>query len=833
MPGYEKRFLSDSGVELSENTVAGVLLRNAMPRRLSVVRAFFVPIALWVVLGGVTDPLWAAGQLGKSEALDEPGALIGRYCLGCHNDRLTTGGLSLEGVDAGDPSAHPDVWERVVRKLQTGAMPPQPRPRPDRDTYEQLVSYLETALDQVAASRPNPGRTETFRRLNRTEYQNVIRDLLALDIDATELLPRDDAAFGFDNVNTGVLSPTLMERYLATARTVSELAVASEVPSVGSRVVILPPDRTQREHVDGLPFGTRGGTLVEHTFPFDGEYEIQVRLQRNRNENVEGLTEPHDMEISLDGDRLELFTMEPDRESFVIQANAAYYTDEGIDNHLNARLSVTAGPHTVGATFIKKNSALLESTRQPYQAQFNNDRHPRQQPAVRSVSIVGPFSPTGVGETPSRRRIFSCRPATESVDDAEECATAIVGTLARRAYRRPVSVDDLEQLLSFYREGHAVGGFEVGIETALRALLASPEFLFRIERDPDDVEAGTAYLVSDLELATRLSFFLWSSLPDDELLDVASAKQLRDPQVLKAQVKRMLADPRAETLTSNFASQWLHLRNLDAVQPDSRLFPDFDDNLRLGFRRETQLLFRSIVDEDRSVTDLLTADYTFLNERVAKHYGLSGVYGDHFRRISLPEGSPRAGLLGHGSILTVTSYATRTSPVLRGKWILENLLGTPPPPPPPNVPPLEESRSTTQVVSMRDRMVAHRQNPACAVCHRVMDPAGLSMENFDAIGRWRDAEGGVAIDASGSLPGGSDFDGVVGLQQALLDRPDVFVRTVTEKLLIYALGRGLEHTDASAVREILRVSASDDYRLSALVVGVVESTPFQMRRSQS
>ena len=807
--------------------------RGSVPWRILVIRALAVPIALWVVVGCSPGLLLAAEQTQYREGSVDAGALIDRYCAGCHNDRLTTGGLSLEGVDAGDPAAEATVWERVVRKLQTGSMPPQPRPRPDRETYDHLLAYLETALDEAAVRAPKPGRTETFRRLNRTEYQNAIRDLLALEIDATALLPRDDAAFGFDNVNTGALSPTLMERYLAAARSVSELAVGSQAPAAGSRVAILPPDRTQRDHVDGLPFGTRGGTVVNHTFPFDGEYEIQVRLQRNRNENVEGLTEPHDVEVSLDGERLQLFTMEPNRGNLVIQANAAYYTDEGIDNHLNVRLRVSAGPHAVGATFIKKNSALLETTRQPYQAQFNNDRHPRQQPAVRSVSIVGPFEPTGIGETPSRDRIFSCRPKTEPAALAEECATSIIGRLARRAYRRPVTVDDLDQLLSFYREGQAEGGFEVGIETALRALLASPEFLFRVERDPEGVAAATPYPVSDLELATRLSFFLWSSLPDDELLEAASANQLRDPNILRTQVRRMLSDPRAETLTTNFASQWLHLRNLDAVRPDSRLFPDFDDNLRRGFRQETQLLFQSIVDEDRSVTDLLTADYTFVNERVAKHYGFPGIYGDHFRRIALPQGSPRAGLLGHGSILTVTSYATRTSPVLRGKWILENLLGTPPPPPPPNVPPLDESRSTTQVVSMRDRMEAHRRNPACAVCHRIMDPAGLSMENFDAIGRWRYAEGGAAIDSSGSLPGGEDFDGMVGLRQALLDRPDVFVRTMTEKLLVYALGRGLEHSDASAVRGILRASAGDDYRLSSLIVGVVESTPFQMRRSQS
>jgi hypothetical protein len=804
-----------------------------MTRRLLRCGAVTVGLA-WLALpvSGSAQPARSGGSAGPQPISDER-ALLERYCVTCHNDRLETGGLSLETLDIGDVAAHPDVWEKVVKKLRAGSMPPQPRPRPDRATYDRLTTYFEAALDRAAAADPDPGRTATLRRLNRTEYQNAIRDLLSLEIDVTALLPRDDAAFGFDNVNTGSLSPTLMERYLAAARTVSELAVGSQTPATGSRVIVVPADRTQEDHVDGLPFGTRGGTVVSHTFPADGEYEIQVRLQRNRNENVEGLTEPHEVEITLDGARLELLTMVPDRSNLVYQANAAYYNDEGLDNHLNARLAVTAGPHVVGATFIKKNSALLESTRQPYLAHYNNDRHPRQQPAVRTISIVGPFDPTGIGETPSRDRVFTCRPASGAAADAETCATAIIGSLARRAYRRPVTVDDLGQLLAFYREGQAEGGFDAGIETALRALLASPEFLFRVERDPAGVAADTAYRVTDLELASRLSFFLWSSLPDDELVEAAADGRLSDAAVLEAQVRRMLADPRAETLTTNFASQWLHLRNLDAVRPDSRQFPDFDDNLRQGFRRETQLLFQSIVDEDRSVIDLLTADYTFVNERVARHYGIPGIYGDHFRRVSWPEGSPRAGLLGHGSILTVTSYATRTSPVLRGKWILENLLGAPPPPPPPNVPPLEERKSSSTVLTMRQRMEAHRANPVCAVCHKNMDPAGLSMENYDAIGRWRDDDGGAAIDAAGSLPGGEDFEGVAGLRRSLVDRPEVFVGTMTEKLLVYALGRGVEHTDAPAIRAIVNAAANDDYRMSALILGVVRSTPFQMRRSQS
>ena len=485
----------------------------------------------------------------------------------------------------------------------------------------------------------------------------------------------------------------------------------------------------------------------------------------------------------------------------------------------------------MSVTFLRRSAALIESTRQPYQAQFNMDRHPRQQPAVYSVAIAGPFEQSGPGETPSRDRIFTCRPATQAGETG--CARTIISTLAQRAYRRPVTEQDLEVLLGFYADAQAESGFEAGIEMALRALLTSTEFLFRIERDPDGLGARTAYQISDVELASRLSFFLWSSIPDDELLDAAINGELSDPVVLAAQVQRLLADPRAEALTTNFAAQWLHLRNLDASTPNLRLFPDFDDNLRQGFRRETELLFESIHREDRSVLDLIDADYTFLNERLAKHYGVPNVYGDRFRRVDLGEDSPRAGLLGHGSILTVTSYATRTSPVLRGKWILDNLLGMPPGDPPPNVPDLEEPPPGQAPRSMRERMVQHRVNPACATCHELMDPAGLSMENFDAIGRWRDrSEDGSLIDASGSLPGTQEFEGVAGLRQAILARPEVFVGRMTEKLLTYGLGRGVDYHDAPAVREIVRKAASDDYSFSSLILAIVESSPFQMRRSQ-
>ena len=779
-------------------------------------------------LAAALAPAWLAlPPAAEGQPSGPQQALVNRYCLGCHNDRALQGGLSLEAAPLDDVAGHAEVWERVVRKLRAGAMPPEGAARPDAAAYRGLLDHVETALDARAEATPDPGRTDTFRRLNRTEYRNAVRDLLDLDVDVVALLPRDDASYGFDNVGLVELSPTLMERYLAAAQKISRLAVGSSAVAPGSRVVTLRPDLTQEAHLEGLPLGTRGGAVVDHTFPLDGEYEIEVRLARNRNENVEGLRDPHVVEMLLDGERLKLFTVVPDRNRL-----GGYYADEGVDKHLNLRLHVAAGPHTVGAAFLRKNAALIETERQPYQAQFNQDRHPRQQPAVHSISISGPFDPSGAGDTPSRRRIFTCRPA-DAADEAD-CAAGIVSALARRAFRRPVSYGDVEMPLSFYERGRAAGGFEAGIELALRALLTSPEFIFRIEEDPQDAAPGTPYRLGDFALASRLSFFLWSSIPDDELLDLAEAGRLRDPRVREAQVRRMLADPRAGALTANFAGQWLHLRNLEAAAPNLRRFPDFDDNLRRAFRRETELLFGSVVDQDRSVLDLLQADYTFLNERLARHYGISGVYGSRFRRVDLPPGSPRGGLLGHGSVLTVTSYATRTSPVLRGKWILDNLLGMPPPPPPADVPPLEEPEPGVAARSMRERMEAHRVNPACAACHRLMDPAGLALENFDAIGRWRDrGEDWSPIDARGSIPGGGEFDGMAGLRDAVLARPHVFAGAVAEKLLTYALGRGLDHNDGPAVRRIVRGAADEDYRFSSLVLGIVESIPFQMRRSQS
>jgi hypothetical protein len=747
----------------------------------------------------------------------------------------------LTGLDAQNVGTHRELWEKVARKLRARAMPPAGAPRPDEPTLQRFVATLETALDRAAAASPDPGRTDTFRRLTRIEYQNAIRDLFALEIDVAELLPKDDASYGFDNVSAVGLSPTLLERYLSAAQKVTRLAVGSPVPAPGSRVVLLPVDLTQEEHFDGLPLGTRGGTAVPHTFPRDGVYEIQVRLVRNRNENVEGLTEPAEIEIALDGKRLQLFTVTPNRNRM-----GDYYADEGVDKHLQLRVPVTAGPHIVGATFPQKHSALIETERQPYIAHFNMNRHPRLQPAVHSVSITGPFEAAGVGNTPSRERIFVCRPAAPAAEAA--CARRIVSAFARRAYRRPVTDADLDAPLRFYREtvdrerdgvdrsGSTPGtnnAFESGIEAALRGLLASPEFLFRIEREPEGIARGVPYRISDVELASRLSFFLWSSIPDEELLTAAERGRLRDQSALAAQVRRMLADPRASALTMNFAGQWLHLRNLAASEPNLRLYPDFDDNLRQAFRRETELFFQSIVQENRSVLDLLDADYTFVNERLARHYGIRDVYGDRFRRVPLAKGSERRGLLGHGSILTVTSHSTRTSPVRRGKWILDNILGMPPPPPLPNVPPLKENESGSQAQTMRQLMAEHRKNPVCATCHQSIDPLGFALENFDAVGRWRTVgDGRLPIDASGTLPGGGgSFESVAGLRQALLARPDVFVGTMTEKLLTFALGRGVDYKDAPAVRQIRRDSARDDYRFESLISAIASSTPFRMRRS--
>jgi hypothetical protein len=748
-------------------------------------------------------------------------AVVNQYCVGCHSAKVKAGALALDTIAAENVSQHTDAWEKVVRKLRARYMPPAGLPRPDERTYDAVVASLETSLDAAAAAKPNPGRTDTFRRLNRTEYQNAIRDLLAVELDCAPLLPSDESSHGFDNVTVGDLSPTLLERYLSAAQKISRLAIGTPPRAPGGDTITLPPDLTQEEHFDELPLGTRGGTVVHYTFPLDATYEFQLRLQRDRNEHVEGLYGPNGVELMLDGERVRLFTVKP--------------PPPGVDHHLvekdvNVRIPVKAGPHVVSVAFPKEPSALLETERQPYQAHFNMDRHPRIRPAVYSVSITGPYEAKGPGDTPSRRRIFVCQ--TASPGEEEGCAKRILSTLMRRAYRRPVTDADVQVLLKFYKDGRKGGGFENGVEMALRAVLVSPEFLFRVEQDPVGVAPQTAYRISDLELASRLSFFLWSSIPDDELLDAAIRGKLKTPKVLEQQVRRMLADSRSRVLVSNFAEQWLYLRNLASSTPDMRLFPDFDDNLRQAFRRETELFFESILREDRSVLDLLRANYTFVNERLAKHYGIPNVYGSRFRRITFDKDSVRGGLLRQGSVLTVTSYATRTSPVIRGKWILDNILGSPPPPPPAVVPALKENSSGLKALSMRERLAEHRKNPACAGCHKLMDPVGFSLENYDAVGRWRTVEENKPIDASGGLPDGSKFDGVAGLQQALLSRPELFVTTFTDKLLTYALGRGVESYDGPAVRGVVREARANDFRFSSVIMGIVSSTPFQMRRSQ-
>jgi hypothetical protein len=745
-------------------------------------------------------------------------ATVKRYCAGCHNQQVKSGGLALDALLGESPARHPAEWEKAVRKLNARQMPPEGAPRPDEATYNALLGYLESSLDAAAAARPDPGRTDTFRRLNRSEYRNAIRDLLAIDVDVAALLPADDASRGFDNVTLGELSPTLLERYLSAARKISRLAVGLPERAPGGHTVVLHPELTQEGRDPRLPPGTRGGAAVDHTFPLDATYEFQIRLTRDRNEDIEGLYEPHELEITVDGERVALFTVTPPPRG---------QDNQRQDQHLKTRAAVKAGPRTVGVTFLRKPLTIVETERQPYQSRFNAYRHPRTQPAVYSISINGPYDAQGPGDTPSRRRLFVCDPASGE----EDCARRILSTLMKRAYRRPATEADLRTPLKLYREARAKSTFDAGIEMALNAVLVSPDFLFRVEQDPDGLPSGTAYRLSDLEIASRLSFFLWSSIPDDELLEAAIAGKLRAPGEIERQVRRMLADRRSRALAINFAGQWLYLRNLESTSPDMRLYPDFDENLRQAMREETELFFESVMREDRGVLDLLRADYTYLNERLAKHYGIPHIYGSRFRRVALEPSSRRGGLLRQASVLTVTSYATRTSPVIRGNWVLANLVGAPPPPPPASVPALKERGSGPKALSMRERLSEHRDNPACSGCHKLMDPVGFALENYDAVGRWRVHEDGKPIDAEGGLPDGSRFEGVEGLERALLARPELFVSTLTEKLMTYALGRGVEHYDAPAVRRIVREARPSNYRFSSIILGITASTPFQMRRS--
>ena len=751
--------------------------------------------------------------------------LINKYCVTCHSEKLKTGGLVLEKLDPASASANAKAWEKVIRKVRAGSMPPQSAPHPDQTALAGLAAYLETTLDRASEASVNPGRT-LIHRLNRTEYANTIKDVLALDVDVSALLPPDDSADGFDNIaQVLTISPALLERYLSASAKVASLAVGD--PSIGPVAVTYRPrpDLSQDRHIDGLPLGTVGGILIKHNFPLDGEYAIDPKMSRSILGIVHGLEDVHELEVTLDGQRVRLVHfggLDEDTRSHLYATEVA----NDIDGRLSFRIPVKAGPHSIGVAFIRPSVAQTAEVWQQYQRTAIDSNETKGAPHLDKVNITGPFDATGPGDTPSRRRIFTCRPAPGV--DALPCARRVLSELAKRAYRRPVNDNDMEDLLAFYQRGrNNKGTFDQGIEMAVRRLLSGPEFVFRMEKDPANVAANTPYKISDIELASRLSYFLWSTIPDDALYSAAVQGQFKNSGVLDTQVRRLLTDPRSDSLVANFAAQWLQLRNLRGVVPDPDVFPDFDDNLRQSMIRETELLFQNIMREDRGIGELLTADYTFLDERMAKHYGIPNVTGSRFRKVMLPVDA-RRGLLGQASILTLTSVAIRTSPVARGKWVLTNLIGTPPPPPPPNVPALKEVKGGA-VTSMRDRMTEHRANPFCANCHKVMDPIGFSLENFDAVGRWRVKDGQAKIDAADVLYDGSKVDGAAGLRDFLTTRRDVFAQTFTEKLLTYALGRPLDYYDMPAVRKILRESSKSDYKFSSIVTGIVHSTPFQMR----
>ncbi|MBI2185953.1 MAG: DUF1592 domain-containing protein [Acidobacteria bacterium] len=785
-------------------------------------RALLVCVAALVAGGSAATlsevrAVQAAAAQATSSAPPPHRAVLDRYCVTCHNARLRTAGLQLDAADVGNPAGNAAVWENVLHKLRTREMPPPRVPRPDAAAYDALATYLESALDRAAAAHPNPGRPAAYR-LSRFQYANAVRDLIGLEIDAAALLPADDSGYGFDNIGDVLtVSPVLLEKYLSAAAAISRLAIGDRSLAPTSTDYQIPPAtvQTDRESPD-LPVGSRGGIALRHHFPLDAEYALKVRLQRGKDAiTIVGMTDEHRLDVRLDGRRVRAFTVGGPRRN---------------DDDLEVRVPVTAGTHLVAATF-QKNTVKLEGVldRAGDQAFFEG---------VGSVSIAGPYAATGPGDTAPRRTIFVCRPRAIADDpstssgssrassrDEDTCATQIVTALARRAYRRPIRKDEIPSLMRPYRLARERGGFEDGVRLALQRILVSPDFLFRVEVEPPGVAPGSAYRVSDVELASRLSFFLWSSIPDEALLGLAERGRLKDPAVLEQQVRRMLADPRATTLVSSFVGQWLYLRNVQAVLPDPSAFPDFDENLRAALAKETELFFESMLREDRSLLDLLRADYTFLNERLARHYGIPGVHGAEFRRVRVTS-DERKGLLGKGSVLTVTSYPNRTSPTLRGKWVLENLLGSPPPPPPPDVPSLKEDKDVSRL-SMRERMAQHQANPVCASCHARMDPLGFALESFDGLGRWR-----PGVDASGVLPDGTKIDGPAGLRRVLLDRKEQFVATATERLLTYALGRGVEPYDMPAVRRIVRDAAPRDFRWSSLIAGVVTSVPFQMRRAR-
>ena len=757
-------------------------------------------------------------------------AMVNKYCVGCHSDRLRTAGFSLEKADLQNASSKAEQWEKVVRKLRVGAMPPQGSPRPEAALMSGLAASIENELDASARKTLNPGRV-SMHRLNRAEYTNAVRDLLALQIDGTALLPADDESSGFDNIADVLrMSPALMERYLSASYNISRLAVGNLKIAPATSVYRVRPDLSQDQHLEGMPLGTRGGMLVEHNFALDAEYVIKLRLWRNTFDLLRGMEDPHEIEIAVDGTPVKTVKA-GGREDFVKMAENPGAFGGELDQKLTVRMPLTAGVHKVTAYVHLRSHAQRDSLVKPFDRTTIDGLDVTGDPSVDRLTIEGPFQQTGVSETPSRRKIFTCRP--NAGQDETSCARQILTTLVRRAYRRPETPNDVELMLSFFQKGrNKSGSFEGGIESAIQLILASPEFLVRFEADPEKLADGAVYKISDVALASRLSFFLWSSMPDDELLAVAAKGNLSKPAVLKGQMQRMLRDPKAVALIDNFSEQWLFLRNLKTAAPDLDAFPDFDDNLRQAMREETRMLLETIMREDRSVMDLMNADYTFVNERLAKHYGIPNIYGSQFRKVLVTDES-RRGLLGHASILTVTSYPNRTSAVQRGKWILTNILGVPPTPPPPDVPPLKANEEGAKPKPLRERMEEHRSNAVCAGCHKVMDPVGFVLENFDATGRWRASDSGAPIDPSGVMFDGSKLDNPAGLRRALTKRPEIFVGVMTEKMLTYALGRGVDYYDMPAVRKIVNDAARQDFKFSAIVSGIVDSTPFQMKIKRS
>ena len=836
-----------------------------MPRAGSI-PSVVAAMAVAVATAGSWAPDRAADRLLAASATQPPAAspqsvrnLLNRYCVGCHNQRrvATTGGsasvldtqiratgLALDVVDAERPSADAEVWERVIKRLKAGSMPPAGRPRPVEEEAHAVAGWLEARIDEAAATNPNPGRTGSMHRLNRTEYGNAIRDFLALEIDVAALLPGDETSdTGFDN-NAEVLSISTaqLERYLSAARRISRLATgvttAADFVRFENSVLLTQADR---QHED-LPLGSRGGLSATHHFPADGNYIFRIGLTSNWQDYVRGMGRRNVLDLRIDGRRIRRFTVggeapgtpapttwspaeagDPEWERYVRESSA----------HLEVRVPVDGGPHVVGVSFVR-NLGEPEGPLQPMMkgAVLSNDEKYHGHAEVQSLTIEGPYDGAVPEDTPSRRRILVCRPAAAAEEEA--CAARILSRLARLAYRRPPTEGDIETLLGFYRDGRAKdgGNFDTGIQLALERLLVDPDFLLRVHEDPPGAAPGQAYRLPDLALASRLSFFLWSSIPDEELLEVAGRGELTDPAILHGQVRRMLADPRSEALVSNFAAQWLHLRNLDDVKAEPAAYPEFDQDLVEAFRQETALFIGSTLDEDRSVLDLLGADYTYVNERLARHYGIPGVYGSRFRRVTLPDLAQRGGLLGHGSLLSLTSYPHRTSPVLRGRWLLEAIFGAPPQGPPPDVPALPERGENDVPASMRERLERHRRNPACASCHRLIDPPGFMLEHYDAVGRWRSVtETGLPVDAAGTMPNGVTAVGLTGLRGLLLAAPEQFVGTFTERLLAYALGREPRHYDRPTVRRIVRDAAADEYRWSSVILGIVDSPAFRMRRA--